>query len=167
MLKLLYDSRINDPKAVSAQIKAMAPHPQDMSIVLMTRMWDDPEKAEGMPCEDAVRRDDTRMYHLPGLWPHDLVDPATYDHRQPCDTVMLYHDGIDLCAETEHPYGTQHTVIRFMPVENYDKMWKHLGKTSKKAWYKVMRHTLPAHEAMPGIMSLARPCRLIPIKPND
>lgn len=165
MLKLLYDSRTDDGVEVSRAIEAM-PVPEGMSIVLLSRMWGDPDKAAGTDYAGAVYETSTCMEHLPGIWPHELVHRATYSRRQPCEAVTLYHDGLDLCAETEHPYGNRHTVIRFMRKKDYDELWGHLGKTSRKAWHKIMRRTLPAHEAMPELMSLARPCRLVPVGPD-
>lgn len=166
MLKLLYDSRCDDMDAVSDRIMDIAPLPRGMGFVFATYMWGDPEKAKGTSHQGAIHKKDFRIEHLPGLWPYNLVKPLAYDQRQPCEAITLYHDGIDLCADTNHPYGIQHTIIRLLPKENCQAMWKYIGLDTQKAWHKIIRHTLPVHEALPGLMSLARPCQLVPIDPD-
>lgn len=163
MLQILFDSESDDVNTIARAIKAM-PVPSDMSIVLLSRIWGDPEKAAGTDYAGSVYKTATRMEHLPGLSPHELVTLTAYSRRHPCEAVTLYHDGLNLCAETEHPYENHHTIIRFMHQKDYSELWDYLGKTSKKAWHKVMRLTIAAHKAMPELMSLAKPCRLIPVE---
>lgn len=136
--------------------------PEHRYFIMLAQIKGYPEKAKNTDWEGVIRRETTRMDYLPGLRPADLFKTATYMSIQPCSSIVLYHDGIDLCAETEHPYGHGHTVIRVLPGEKYDMLWEYIGKTGKKAWYKVMRHTLPVHEVLPELTDLAVPCRLVP-----
>lgn len=161
MLKILYGPGPDGLQDVLDAVSKM-PVPEDMGAVLLTRMYGGPGKAAGTDYERSVYRTASRTDYLPGLFPADLFRTRTYEAMQPCTGIILYHDGLDLHALTEHAYGTANTVLRYMPAENYDRAWKYLGKTDWKSWHGIMRLTVPVHDAIPEIMSLARPCRLVP-----
>ncbi len=163
MLKLLYDSQTDYMDAILDSTSELI-IPDGMRIMLLTKTAGFPEKAAGTKYEGSVHKSSTRTDYVPGLSFKGLFN-ALYSDCDAPRKLTLYHDGMNLCAATESLYETTVTVIRLMPCENYQKLWEHMGRTDKKSWYKLMRHTVAIQDAMPEIMDVLRPCRLVPIAP--
>lgn len=158
-MMLLYDSANNNRETLEKAGKL--PVPARYRIVMLTSIEGFPEKAAGTDYENAVFREMARTEYLPGLDIKSLFLPETYMFLPPCRSVILYYDGMDVRAETGHEYGRAHTVIRCLSRSKYEKAWDAIGKTDRKSWYKLLKLTVPVQEAVPEIMSLARPCRLV------
>lgn len=153
-MKILYKSDVDDENEILAKVDAMHA-PPDMKIVLFACAYADPDGNTPMP------RSSIQVDCAPAMLPRHLFMVRTYARLFPCGSVILYHDGIDLHAEMDGKRFFGNAIVRFLPAERYAKARKYFRYGDPRAWRKAMRRTVAAHEAMPELMDLAGPGRLI------
>lgn len=162
-MKLLYDSLADGQEEILDGLGRL-PLPEGKRILLMSTFNGRPEEARAAGYEGRAWRHENTADYVPGLDVAELASTCPYSRVQPCTSLVLYYDGTDLKADAEHPYGTSCTVVRFMRQDEYKKLWKHISRAGddRKSWYKLLRHTESVPDALPEIMALMRPCRIVP-----